>query len=102
MKPRDPNPQLDLAFGSPNPRGEGYTRWHQERRDALEDMARKIGLPLGHHAEVVLRDGTVLRGALSLATDELWVDPRRDLRLTLRVDRCTFEARDVESCVRLD
>lgn len=94
--------QLGLNFDSPASETNGYSRWQQERREALENMARKLGLPLGHRAEVILRDGACLKGMLQLDGEELWIEARRDFRLVLRIDRCTFEAREIESCIRLD
>jgi hypothetical protein len=51
---------------------------------------------------VILRDGACLKGILQLDGEELWIEARRDFRLVLRIDRCTFEAREIESCIRLD
>jgi len=80
----------------------GYDRWQTERRQALAEAARKLGLPLGHRAEVILRGGVRLVGDLRLAEDTLWVEARRDFHVLLRIERCTFTAAEVESCVRLD
>lgn len=96
------DPQLGLNFDNPASSTDGYSQWQKERRAALESMAQKLGLPLGHQAEVILRDGACLRGTLLLDGEELWVEARRDFRLTLRIGRCTFEAREIESCIRLD
>lgn len=94
--------QLDFSFGGdPKPDG-GYARWQEERRAALERTARELGLPLGHRVDVELRDGTRLTGELRLASEELWIEARRDFRLTLRIDRCTFTAAEIAACVRLD
>ncbi|MGE3311116.1 MAG: hypothetical protein AB7O66_14195 [Limisphaerales bacterium] len=81
---------------------DGLTRWHEERRLALKEMARQLGLPLDRRVEVILRGGVRLRGTLHLASEELFIEPRRDLRLELRIDRCTFLPTEIESCVRID
>lgn len=97
------DPQLELPLtGSATGREPGLDRWRAERTEALRALSRKLGFPLGHHAEVLLRDGTRLRGELRLAEDDLWVETRRDFRVLLRIDRCTFTAEDIESCLRLD
>ena len=97
-----PGEQLGFSFGADPGPADGYNRWQGERRQALERMAQELGLPLGHRAEVALRDGTCLKGILQLAREELWIEAKRDFSLELRVDRCTFTAADIESCVRLD
>ncbi len=102
MTDQDPPEQLGFDFAAaPGTSPSGYDRWQAERRQALEGLARQLGLPLGHQAEVRLRDGVVLRGLLALAEDELFIAGRRDFDLLLRVDRCTFKPNEIESCVRL-
>lgn len=96
------DPQLELPLGGNATDSPGLDRWHAERETALRNLARELGLPLGHRTEVFLRDGTRLIGNLRLAEDRLWIDPRRDLKLLLRIDACTFAAAEIESCVRLD
>ncbi len=99
---QSPGEQLGFSFGGDPGPTSGYTRWQEERRQALEAMALKLGLPLGHRVEVVLRDGTVLKGTLRLVREELWIEIKRDFSLELRIERCTFTPADIESCVRLD
>lgn len=94
--------QLGLNFYRDTDGRDGLTRWHEERREAIQDLARKLGLPLDHPAEVVLQGGIRLRGILRLAQEELLIEPKRDLGLQLRIDRCTFLPTEIESCVRLD
>jgi hypothetical protein len=97
----DPPRQLEIDFASQQG-GQGYTQWQASRRAALGELARKLGLPLGRGVEVRLRDGVVLRGQLSLCEEQLFIEPKRDFRLELRIGRATFAAGDIESCVRLD
>jgi hypothetical protein len=94
--------QLGLDFSRATNAKDGLTRWHEERQEALRDLARKLGLPLDHPAEVVLQGGIRLRGMLRLGQEELLIEPKRDLRLQLRIDRCTFLPTEIESCIRLD
>ncbi len=96
--------QIEFQFGQTiaSPAESGYERWQNDRRTALNELARTMGLPLGHEAEVVLRGGAILTGKLALAEDQLWVEAQRNFRLLLRVERCTFAAAEILSCVRLD
>ena len=100
MAPEAPN-QLELSFGASQSE-QGYQQWQESRRAALRLLAQKMGLPLGRRAEVRLRDGVVLRGNLSLCEAQLFVEDKRDFHLELRIDRATFTAADIESCIRLD
>jgi hypothetical protein len=80
----------------------GYNQWQIERRAALEQLARKMGLPLGRRVEVWLQDGIRLRGWLRLEEERLWVENERDFKLKLIVDGVPFTAAEIESCVRQD
>jgi hypothetical protein len=100
----EPNRQLEINFAAASAQhgGSGLDRWRQAREAALRKLARRLGVPLGHPVEVRLRDGIVVRGQLRLREELLWVEPTRDTHLELIVDRVTFTAADIESCVRLD
>lgn len=100
MIPPDDQPGFDFSSRSDGP--DGYSRWQAERRAALASLARALGLPLGHRVDAELRGGVRLEGILQLADDELWLEPRRDLRIRLRIGRCTFAAEEIERCVRTD
>ena len=94
-------PQLSLDFGSI--RGEeGFQGWLNERRRALTETAKKLGLPLGHEVEIWLKGDVRLRGRLELAEPPLFVPPDRNPVMELRIDRCTFTPPEIEACVRLD
>lgn len=93
---------MELAFESARRAGDELSRWRQERLTALNALARELGLPLGKDVEVRLKDGTTMRGVLELADDVLWVEARRDFRMALRIQRCTFLPGDIEACVRMD
>ena len=97
----DPPQQHEINFAAGQDE-QGLSQWQKARRAALQSLAHKLGLPLGHLAEVRLRDGVVLRGRLCTCEEQLFVEAKRDFHLELRIDRATFAAADVESCVRLD
>ncbi len=80
----------------------GYTQWLTGRRMAVEELARRINLPLGHQVEVQLLGGIRLRGRLRLEEEVLFIDEERVRHLGLVVDKVPFTYRELESCVRLD
>jgi hypothetical protein len=82
--------------------GDGYTQWLAGRRVAVEALARRMNLPLGHHVEVWLNGGVRLRGVLRLKNETLFIEEERLRHLELTVDHVPFTYRDLESCVRLD
>ena len=85
-----------------SPDRNGYTRWQQERRDTMTQLARKLGLPLGHPVEVWLRGDIRLRGTLRLREELLFVPDGRASQLQLTVDGVHFTADEMASCVRSD
>ena len=91
--------QLNLDFSSGAPE-QGYARWQAERRAARQQLARKMGLPLGQNVEVRLLSGIVLRGRLALRDEMLFVPEKRDFNLEFVVDGVPFTAAEIESCVR--
>jgi hypothetical protein len=80
----------------------GYTQWLTGRRIAVEELARRINLPLGHQVEVWLSGGIRLRGRLHLEEELLFVDEELVRHLRLVVDNVRFTYRELESCVRSD
>jgi hypothetical protein len=80
----------------------GYTQWLTGRRMAVEELARRMNLPLGHQVEVWLLGGIRLRGKLRLEEEVLFIDEERVRHLGLAVDKVPFTYREMESCVRLD
>jgi hypothetical protein len=80
----------------------GYTQWLAGRQLAAAELARKIGLPLGHQVEVWLYGGIRLRGKLRLQEKMLFFEEEHVRHLGLAVDRVPFTYREMESCVRLD
>src|SRR5262245_55369376 len=80
----------------------GYVKWMTGQRMAAEELARRLGLPLGHQVEVWLVGAIRLRGKLRLQDSVLFVDEDRERHLELAVDRVRFTLREMESCSRLD
>ena len=95
-----PGEQLEMRFGA-DPKEQGYNRWQEQRRQALERLTRKMGLPLNHPVEIWLKGGIRLRGVLRLKVEQLFIEERRDMRLELTVDGVSFVATEVESWVRM-
>ena len=93
--------QSEFSFNSEGS-GEGYTRWLFGRRMAVEILARKMNLPLGHQVEVWLYGGIRLRGLLRLKGEALFIEEDRVRHLELIVDHVPFTYREMESCIRLD
>jgi hypothetical protein len=93
--------QPELSFDAPEPQG-GYDRWQQDRQAAKRELAQRLGLPLGHQVEVWLRGEVRLRGRLDLAEEKLFVPEGNDPHLRLAIGRTSFEAGEIESCVRTD
>ena len=69
---------------------------------AAEELARRIGLPLGHQVEVWLYEGIRLRGKMRLQEEVLFIEEERLRHLGLVVDHVPFAYREMESCVRMD
>jgi hypothetical protein len=80
----------------------GYDGWLAGRRLAVEELARRMGLPLGHQVEVWLTGGIRLRGKLRLREEVLFIEEDRVRHLEMLVDHFCFAYREMESCVRLD
>jgi len=89
----------------------GFKKWQEEQRARRETYARRLGLPLGHPVEVVLRNGTSLRGMLALASPgrnapRLPAGPAGEqamrTRLPLLVGHTPVITGEIASCVRTD
>lgn len=93
-------PQQDeLDFG-PRPSG-GLDAWHAEQRRQQEELARKLGLPLGKTVEVWLQGGVRLRGTLRLA-DAMLVQVNATVENTrFEVSAVPFRYSEMESCVEI-
>jgi len=93
--------QREFSFGARQSE-HGYSRWVADRRVAAGELARRIGLPLGHQVEVWLSGGIRLRGKLRLREEVLFIEEDCVRHLELVVDHVAFAYREMESCVRLD
>jgi hypothetical protein len=93
--------QSEINFGSWQAEN-GFQAWLNQRRNALTQLAEKLGLPLGHPVEIWLKGDVRLNGVLQLAQTPLFVPEDRNPRLELRIDRCNFTPAEIASCVRLD
>jgi hypothetical protein len=82
--------------------GDGYRAWRDQRRLAMLNHSRKLGLPLGRKVEIWLRNEIRLVGTLRLREDELLVPDDRSRELQLSVDNVPFQQSELTSCVALD
>jgi hypothetical protein len=79
----------------------GLEKWESEQRRSREELARKVGLPLGQQVEVWLRGGVRLRGRLCLAEAML---PQTNATLEntrFEVNAVPFYYAEMESCVQI-
>jgi hypothetical protein len=82
--------------------GPGYDRWLAGRQVAVQELARRMGLPLGHQVEVWLIGGIRLRGKLRLREEQIFIEEDRVRHLELLVENVAFAYREIESCIRTD
>jgi len=97
-----PGGQLEFDFQAASGGGDGLRAWHQQRQTARDQLARRLGLPLGRRVEVRLTDGVILRGVLGLAEETLFPDRADLVRLELVVDGVKFRQVELEACVCLE
>jgi hypothetical protein len=81
---------------------EGHARWMEGRQLVAAELARRVGLPIGHEVEVWLRGGVRLRGRLQLQEQVQMIDEERLRHLEMLVDHVPFAYRDMDSCIRTD
>ncbi len=93
--------QRELNFDAPSSDA-GYEKWVTGRRVLVQELARRIHLPLDHQVEVWLTGGLRLRGKLQLKNQLLFIEEETVRHLELMVDHVPFTLREMESCVRLD
>jgi hypothetical protein len=82
--------------------GDGIEAWRAERRKVIESLAGKQGLPLGRQVRIDIWNGPSLEGLLVLDEEKLFVDPRRDPTLHLRIGSADFHANKIAACTALD
>jgi hypothetical protein len=95
------NEQSEFVFGATADES-GYSKWIAGRQMAVEELARRMNLPVGHEVEVWLSGEIRLRGKLKLQEEILFIEEERVRHLGLVVDHVAFTYREVQSCVRLD
>jgi hypothetical protein len=92
-------PQFDFSSGHHE---EGYRNWLEQRHQAMQQLACKLGLPLERKVEVWLRGEIRLVGVLRLREQKLFIPEKDDPRLELVVDNVPFTPGEVVSCVALE
>lgn len=93
---------LDPAEAIPEGSEAGYLRWRREREEAIRELRKKLGIPLGYPCEVWLKGGVRLKGLLRLREETLLLDGESLRSAPLEVDGVPFLRREIESCVRAD
>lgn len=81
---------------------DALTIWRAARREQMEKLAKKQGLPLGHRVRVEFACGPPLEGLLLLNEETLFVKDRRDPKLHLRIGTADFHADEISACVRIE
>ena len=90
-----------LAFNFARNSVDGLSLWREQRQASTRRLAAELGYPLGEHCEVELETGVVLRGALVLDSEDLFLTAERGSAV-LRVGQVNFPIREIASCVRID
>jgi hypothetical protein len=85
---------------APQPR-DTLTAWREERRREMENVCRRLGMPIGQAVEVRLAQGRCLRGVLRLPQETLWIEAERETAI-LVIDTVEFRLSEVESVIRCD
>lgn len=94
--------QLAFDFNENGPSsGVGLEAWRANRRQAIETLAEKQGMPLGQRVRVEFENGPPLEGTLLLMEEVLFAPTRKDAHLHLRIGDADFHADEIISCIRL-
>ena len=94
--PEDAQTEFDFSAGNPD----GLAVWRNENNQRLQEMARKLGYPLGRKVELVLNSGPVLRGLLQYAGAPDRLTHHSHIRL--RIDCADFAIGEIDSCTTLE
>ncbi len=92
--------QFEFAFDRTDG-PDGAAKWREDREQTIRDWCQKLGLPIKHRVEVVLKQGPLLRGLLRVAGEELWIEGDRH-SIRLEVDGVEIRLGDIESLSRTD
>lgn len=93
--------QPELNFNTPS--SGGYELWLKQRQSLVAHLTHQLGLPIGHQAEVWLKDGVMLRGKLTIREETIrWSDDNKAAGVELVIGQVSFPLAHIESCVRLD
>ena len=84
----------------PGRNADGVSLWQSERAAHQLEMAKRLGLPIGHGVEVWLRGGIRLKGKLVFAEESLVHNEVRT-GLRLQIDSTIFSGDELESCIKL-
>jgi hypothetical protein len=93
--------QSELNFDADG-QEDGLAKWIVARQQTAEEIAMRLGLPIGHKVEVWLRGSIRLVGKLRLKEELLIIDEQRLRQLPLVIDGVVFAYGEMESCVRCD
>lgn len=80
----------------------GLERMRKEAAQAMQELARKMGLPLYRKALVTLRCGREFRGKLTLHDPMLFTPDKRDPHLMLEINGIAFPAKEIAACQAMD
>lgn len=78
---------------------DSLTSWREARAKEIAKMCFRLGLPIGHQTEVRFANGTILRGLLRLAEENLLFDADRKT-VILQIDKATFRFAEIAAVVR--
>jgi hypothetical protein len=98
----NPPGQPEFNFEGGGAGATGLDAWHRQRRAAVQELAGKLGLPLGQKVEVRLVDGVILEGELRLQDEVLFLDHLDVANIELVVGRVNFRHSEIEACVVRD
>ncbi len=93
---------FDSAASSDEEKLGGLAAWRAARREAMETLAKKQGLPLGHRVRVDFACGPPLEGILLLNEETLFLTERRNPKLHLRIGTADFHADEIAACVQME
>lgn len=101
MEPQQADQQVrQLAFQFASNPADGLSLWREQRQASRRRLGAELGYPLGEHCEVELQSGVILRGALVLEDEDLFLSAKRGSAV-LRVGKVNFSIGEIASCLRI-